>query len=109
MYKFILFTFFLLNSVNSKAQTAEDFAKRIAEKMKDSLSLTDDEQSRLYDINMLLHQQKVIAREQYEGNDSLGIKIQNIENTRDSLYREVLHEDRFILYKQKKTALINNN
>ena len=110
MYKSIFFNFILFVSINCKAQsTAQNFAGKVAEKMKDSLSLTETEQEQIYNINMQLHDQKTLVRTQYEGNVSLGIKIQRIENTRDSLYRTILKEDKFILYQQKKTALINNN
>lgn len=110
MFRLIFLAFILLSAQNSRAQSnAEIFANKIAEKMKDSLSLTETEQAQLYDINMLLHQQKNIAREQYAENDSLGIYIQRVENTRDSLYELILPSDKFILYQQKKTTLINNN
>lgn len=88
---------------------AEQLANRIAQKMKDTLSLTDSQKSRLYDINMQLHSQKMAARKPSAQSDLLRAAFQKIENTRDSLYYIVLADDKFILYKQKKSRLVNNN
>jgi hypothetical protein len=97
-------------SMTLKAQTpAEQLAVKIAQKMKDSLSLTELQKSQLYEINIQLNNSKSAARQQYTGSDSLGIKIQKIENTRDSLYSQILTEPQFLLYRQKKRNLVNNN
>lgn len=103
----------LLVSIISFAAKAQNnqatlLADKIAQKMKDSLSLTAQQKSLLYQINMDLHQLKVAMRQQYSSPDSLQVKLQKIENRRDSLYRPVLTEEQFLLYRQKKYNLVNN-
>jgi len=88
---------------------AENLSAKIAQKMKDSLSLSNVQKNQLYAINMRLCGQKETVRQQYAATDSLRIKIQKIENTRDSLYSTVLTNQQLILYKPKKRNLVNNN
>lgn len=93
----------------SSQTTAESIAAKIAQKMKDSLSLSETQKSQLYSINMEITTQKAAMRQQYAGSDLLAVKIQQEENKRDSLYRPVLTEQQYLLYRQKKRYLINNN
>lgn len=88
---------------------AQTVADRIAQKMKDSLGLNDTLKQQLYQINMQLHDAKMVRRQQYAGTDSVRIYVQRVENTRDSLYRRVLNEEKYLLYIEKKKALVNNN
>jgi len=110
--KFILIICLLSGfSVNVKAQNtvATQLAEKIAQKMKDSLLLSESQKEQLYTINLQLSDRKSAVRQQYATSDSLGIKIQLVEKTRDSLYKAVLTEQQFILYRQKKKNLVNNN
>ena len=101
---------FIVANTSIKAQTpAEQLADRIAGKMKDSLSLTNQQKDQLYSINMQLNESKTTVRQLYNNTDSLVLKLQQVENTRDSLYGSVLTSQQFILYKQKKRKLVNNN
>jgi 6-pyruvoyl-tetrahydropterin synthase len=88
---------------------AENLAKKIADRMKDSLALTEQQRNSIFDINMQLHNQKMEKRKHYANDPLLGNHLQKVENTRDSLYRAVLPEDKFILYKKKRTNIVNNN
>lgn len=90
------------------AQTpAEQLSINMAQRMKDTLTLTNAQRAQLYDINMDLHAKKSIARVQ-AGTNNPGIQLQEIENTRDSLYRAVLTPEQYSLYRQKKNRLIHN-
>jgi hypothetical protein len=107
---FISFLFLSVISYSVNAQTAaEQLADKIAVKMKDSLSLSSEQKGQLYTINIQLSNQKASVRQQYAGTDSLQLKMQRVENTRDSLYRSVLGEEKYLLYRQKKRNLVNNN
>jgi hypothetical protein len=89
---------------------ADSLARRIAGRMKDTLALTIQQEADIYTINMQLHQQKQAVRQMHGNNaDSLRVYIQRAENTRDSLYRMVLPDDRYTQYIQRKRSLINNN
>ncbi|MFT3824230.1 MAG: hypothetical protein QM731_09930 [Chitinophagaceae bacterium] len=112
MYKTIFTLVFIISSLMLKAQQnpAEQLAQKIAQKMKDSLSLSTTQQQDLYTINLQLHQQKLTARSQNNGNlNAITVAIQHIENTRDSLYKPVLTAEQFTQYRQKKLNLLNNN
>jgi hypothetical protein len=104
-----LILFFLFYRASAQTSPAQVLADKIALKMKDSLSLSEQQRSQLYNINIQLHNLKASARQQYSAMDSLGRAIQRIENTRDSLYSSVLNSEQTILYKEKKSTLISNN
>ena len=85
---------------------AADLSNRIAQRMKDTLQLSDSQKNVVYAINMQLHTQKMSVRQQYTG-DSVRYHIQRIENTRDSLYGAALPPDRYLLYLEKKKNLVS--
>ena len=85
-------------------------ASKIAQKMKDSLVLTLTQKEQLYGINIQMANEKKLVWNQYAGKDSLiRIHLQRIESSRDSLYKPVLTEEQFSLYRLKKRSLVNNN
>ena len=98
------------DSLEIKAKkNAEMIARKMANKMKDSLSLSETKTKKIYAINMDIYEQKADVRKNFAGNPEMGKKIQKIENTRDSLYRLELSDSIFVKYKNKKIRLINNN
>lgn len=101
---------FFSTAVFAQTSPAETLSQKMATRMKDSLSLTETQKGQLYDINMQLQNEKAAARQQYSSNtDAVRLQLQRIENTRDSLYRPVLSEQQYILYRQKKRNLVTNN
>lgn len=109
----VLLTAGLFIGLTSYAQNqnpAMEIANKQAKRMQDTLGLPNTVKQQLYQINMDLHNRKLMVRQQYS-NDSvqLGQQIQRVENTRDSLYRNILAEDKYLLYLQKKRSLLNNN
>jgi hypothetical protein len=77
--------------------------------MTDSLGLSQAQKDSIYSINIHLHNLKMDARQHYAESDSVVIKIQKIENKRDSLYHSVLNGEQFLIYQNKKKNLVNNN
>ena len=104
----ILITFSLVESLEAQPTPAMQVSQKIAQKMQDSLLLNAQQKDQIYAINMQLHEQKAIVYQQYSSSDLLTYYIQKVENTRDSLYRQVLTETKYQLYKLKKTNLVNN-
>ncbi|HEX8608431.1 MAG TPA: hypothetical protein VF679_07325 [Pedobacter sp.] len=92
----------------AQPQPAKDMAHKIANKMKDSLSLSQAQAEKIYKINMELFKQKDKVRKEFKGSDQLTAQIQKIENTRDPLYQPIL-KDKYAKYKEAKTKLISNN
>lgn len=86
---------------------AETLSNKIADKMKDTLGLTQQQRNQVFAINMQLHQQKQAARQQYTNRDALQAAVQQIERARDSLYQAVLPNEKYLLYRQKKRTLIS--
>jgi parvulin-like peptidyl-prolyl isomerase len=111
MKTIIMLVLILLTGFAAQAQEnpAIAVAQKIAQKLKDTLSLSSSQQDQLYHINMQLHNSKMSIRQQYGGSDSLGLYLQRVENTRDSLYRRVLQEEKYLLYKQKKSTIISSH
>ncbi len=87
---------------------SELLAEKIAARLKDSLQLTVSQKNAIYQVNLDLHQQKLAARELHPG-DSLTHHIQQIENSRDSLYRPILGEEKYPLYRSNKRRLVSND
>ena len=97
-------------SATAQTNNATGFANRIAQKMKDTLLLSEAQKVQVFTINMQLHQQKQTAWQQYGATDSLlTIHEQRIENSRDSLYKTVLTDGQFRAYRDKKRMLVSNN
>jgi len=94
---------------NSNNGEAVVLAQRIAKKMKDTLSLTGQQRQQIYQVNMSLHDQKQTIRQQNPPQDSLQVRIQRVEQTRDSLYMPILGNEKYQLYLQKKRNLVSNN
>lgn len=108
-YILILSVVFLL-APGAKAQTTAEFlADRIAQRLKDSLQLTQGQKDSLYQVNLALHNQKQAIRQQYTAMDSVRAKLQLVENMRDSLYRPVLTQGQYQLYRQRKRNLVSAN
>lgn len=111
MKQIILLAVLMLAVLPGKSQTspAENIANRIADKMKDSLSLTQVQRDSIYSMNMQLHTQKIMLRKQYSNMDSLRIRTQAVEHQRDIMYKSILTPRQFGVYKQKKRMLISAN
>lgn len=108
--KFIAVFFLLGSCTGIKAQSpAADLAGGISQRMKDSLNLSDSQRIALYVINMQLHNRKMNVRLQYTNGDSLQHYTQRVENTRDSLYENVLSPEQYLLYQEKKRNLLKAN
>lgn len=107
-YLVILFSLFCVYGYCQQRLTSEAFAQKIAERLKDSLNLDAKQKAKIFNVNMQLYNLKMQARKEYTGNE-LAKKIQSIENSRDSLYKAILPEDKYLLYRQNKKVLISNN
>lgn len=87
---------------------AARLAHHIADKMKDTLGLSNQQRANVFKINMDLFKAKKEARGQSQPRDSVGRKLQAIEATRDSHYKEVLTQGQYVLYLQKKRWLVTS-
>ena len=105
----VLLCLILISTKIFSQSSGETLSIKIATKMADSLSLTSDQKGHIYDFNMQLHNQKMSMRQLYKDSDSLRLKLQGIEKSRDSLYHTILSDDQYQLYISKKKNLVNNN
>ncbi len=101
--------FFCTIACFGQTSIREDHANSVSFKMRDSLQLTDSQRVVLYQVNMHLANQKAAVFQTTTDNDSIRVRLQRIENTRDSLYHPVLGSEKYLLYKQKKRYLISAN
>lgn len=101
--------FLISMGANAQGGTpAQQLAAHIADRMKDSLSLTAAQRGQIFSINMRMHNDKMAKRGLYGNRDSVGRHLQLIENSRDSLYHKVLSEAQYGLYLKKKGRLLGN-
>lgn len=94
---------------NNQSDQGQRLAHKMAQKMKDSLDLTGNQMNQIYQINILLHEQKKQAMISGLSRDSISKRLQKIENSRDSLYRIIIPIEKFEIYKLKKRRIVNNN
>ncbi len=106
---FIPFLLLLSNFCFSQTSPADVVAFNISVKMKDSLSLTDDQRQQVFHVNLQINQQKSNTWKTHSNSDSLHLKLQLIENTRDSLYVPILNNYQYELYLIKKKNLVRAN
>ena len=112
--KIIILAFLFLSHCSLKAQVdstkAIILAQKIAQKMKDSLGLTQIQKNRIFTVNMKLYSLKKDVRLKNQNNiNVITQQIQNIEKTRDGLYKLILNIAQYENYKLKKSKLITNN
>ncbi len=94
------------NNVPAKGQL---LAERMAQRMRDSLDLNATERQKICEINLSLYKRKEDAWKSAGGNtNAIQKQLQQIENTRDAQYKEVLDAEKFAAYKQKKKFIISN-
>jgi hypothetical protein len=107
MKKILLAVLVMVLGQAIKAQMpAQLVAERIATRMKDSLTLSTSQRAQLYSISLNIENQVKNVFRLYNGTDSLPVKLKLIEYTRDSLYRPILTDEQFNLYKMKKMSLV---
>lgn len=107
----LIVTVLSINTVTS-AQSSDystQLSKRIADKLKDSLTLTAMQRDSIYAINQDIANQKKSIRKVVFSTDSLKQSFQRLEHQRDNMYLNVLGQEKYLLYKSKKAALLNNN
>jgi len=106
--KNILILLLFIVPLSSMAQTnQEKSSKYLAERLRDSLSLTEKEYQELFKINLILEEQKKNARSMNEDILIKTKKVQKIENSRDSLYAIILNPKQLEAYKHRKSSLLN--
>lgn len=101
----------LLTSAAAPAQEtpAQQVANKIAQKLKDTLSLSELQHKKVLRIHHEMNEKKLLVRQQYQLRDSIASGLQRVENQRDSLYKEILSLQQYELYQQKKRSLVSNN
>jgi predicted Holliday junction resolvase-like endonuclease len=99
-------------NTNIQGQTesrGRNLEQKQSQRMEDSLQLTKTERLQIFKINSDIADQKSEVRKKTSDILELTKLTQQIENTRDSLYRIVLPKDKYVLYLEKKTKVLNNN
>lgn len=99
----------IAGAANAQSSPAVDLANKIADKMKDTLGLSQGQRSQIFAVNIHLYDQKKGVLQRFQNRDSISRRLQMIENTRDSLYNEKLTPAQFQVYREKKRHLVNNN
>jgi len=94
----------------SQEDQAETLAKKIAQRLGDTLALSIQERADVLSANLsIVAQKKTVFLNEAMPDSVKAVKLQAIENTRDSLYRRIIGLERFEVYKNKKKSIVNNN
>jgi hypothetical protein len=75
--------------------------------MSDSLKVSVGQEKKIYQVNILLSNQKDSVRKMNLDPVQLQRRIQAVENTRDSMYRDVLNTGQYEKYRRLKASLIS--
>jgi hypothetical protein len=102
-------SFFASGLLCAQPGPAVQLAHKIADKMKDSLTLSNQQRAKIFQVNMDLFRQKDAARKKSTDRVTVGNDIQSIEKQRDSLYKLELTPGQYLLYMQKKRNLVSSN
>ncbi len=98
----------LMSNAKAQATTPEVQASQIAQKMKDSLSLSDQQKSQVEAATLDVQNMKANLRQLYNSR-ALDYYLLMAEDNRDTVYKNLLPPDKYLLFRQKKTTLLGNN
>ncbi|MFB6454375.1 hypothetical protein ACE38W_03805 [Chitinophaga sp. Hz27] len=104
---FLIITFFSTAAVCKAQSGPTTHDAGIVQRLTDSLHLTATQQSTLLQTSVNISQQKMQVRQTITNADSLRLKLQQIENGRDALYKDILTPSAFQLYKGGKNYFLN--
>lgn len=86
---------------------ADSVAFKVAKRIQDSLSLNNEQRSKLYEANVDLQRQKMKAREKGKDRGEIGRELQKAENKRDKAYEKILTAQQYRAYLKRKHELIS--
>lgn len=111
MKKLILFSalFMCVSGLNAQSEVADSLARKMALRIKDSLGLSPQEESMVYQANLQIAKEKEKLWNEFRASPNLRIYLQKAENRRDSLYKRILSRELFLNYLNKKPVLISSN
>jgi len=112
IYKFIISCVFFIAFYSSYGQAnspAHNLAQFQAQKMKDTLCISENMRQQIYIVNLDISNRKQQARIQYASDPrEMKIEIQFYENQRDSIYQTILMSPlKYQLYKNKKKNILS--
>ncbi len=111
MKKIFVITSLLISvtfEANAQSEKAIAVVLKISKQMVDSVKITEEERVKVYNVNLRLHNEKSAWRLRFAETDSLAKYFQIVENTRDSLYKEILPEAKYLEYLKRKKQVIKN-
>ncbi len=98
----------LMSKAKAQDTSAITQASQIAQKMKDSLSLSDQQKSQIEAVTIGLQDLRANLHQLYTGR-ALNYYLLMAEDNRDTLYKNILPPEKYLLFRQKKANLFNNN
>ena len=105
---FICMVLFIALKATGYAQTTpESQAAEIAQKMKDTLTLSEQQKSQIQTATTAIQNTKLGLRQLYTGR-ALEYYLSMEEKNRDSLYKNILPENKYTLYLEKKSTMLTN-
>jgi hypothetical protein len=105
----IVVLLFVAGGSYAQISPTDSLANLLAQRMKDSLGLTNDQTSQVYNLNTTLSSREANLRKQFTGSRSLPSYLKLLGEQRDSLYKNALPNDKYQLYILKKQNIIPGN
>jgi|ADGO01.1.fsa_nt_gi hypothetical protein len=80
----------------------EERAKMLTERMKENLSLSDDQYGKVYNINLAFINKATQLKNSGGGRLAKARKLKDADSERDKMLKGVLNDEQFKKYKQQK-------
>lgn len=105
-----IFISVLTATATLKAQSASavQATSKLVNLMKDSLCLSAEQRTLVYEINLRIAEDKDATGQKYPGGGSTARGLRILEPLRDTMYKRVLTAAQFQYYQKKRSALITN-
>lgn len=100
--------FIMAGNADAQAPTPAEQSSQIAKRMKDSLSLTEQQRGQIEAATLDIQHSKTTMRQFYKSR-ALDYYLQMAEDNRDSVYKNILSADKYLLFRQKKTQVLGSN
>jgi hypothetical protein len=102
--KIVLLAMVLLSAtaVNAQDKSNEERAKTLTERMKENLTLNDDQYQKVYTINLAFVNKAGGVRDSGGGRLAKARKLKDADGERDKMLKGVLTDEQYKKYKEQK-------
>lgn len=99
---FTVFAFGIIMPAAAQTKSSEDRARALTDRMKENLTLSEDQYSKVYNINLAFVNKTSSLRDSGGGRLAKARKLKDADGERDKALKGVLTEEQYKTYKNQK-------